>query len=191
MMKSNRNNFFLKNLAKKLLKEEASKADVMTRQKDQMSLDMQVDKYFIQFEKESKIKQEMLSRRGIVLFEAPEDEEEVDAEEDSESAEGETTEEETFQKLGPENVDLYNFASNVARLIENYEMMLEVEKTLLRRSISFMEKLYNQDAINELKDIYSDEHGLETDRSKYDMEAEDFVAPAAQRAGGTGGGGGT
>lgn len=190
MMKSNRNNFFLKNLAKKLLKEEASKADVMTRQKDQMSLDMQVDKYFIQFEKESKIKQEMLSRRGIVLFEAPEDEEEVDAEEDSESAEGETTEEETFQKLGPENVDLYNFASNVARLIENYEMMLEVEKTLLRRSISFMEKLYNQDAINELKDIYSDEHGLETDRSKYDMEAEDFVAPAAQRAGGTGGGGG-
>jgi hypothetical protein len=192
VMKSRYESRFFKNLAKKLLKEENSKADNMTRQKDQMSLDMQVDKYFIQFEKESKIKQESLSRRGIILFEAPEDEEE-DAEEETDEeapADDASAEEEAFQKLGPENVDLYNFASNVTRLIENYEMMLEVEKTLLRRSISFMEKLYNQEAISELKDIYSDEYGLETDRSKYDMEAEDFVAPAAQRAGGTGGGGG-
>lgn len=207
-MKTFRGNKFFKNLARRLLKEEGNKADSMTRQKDQMSLDMQVDKYFIQFEKESKIKQESLSRRGIILFEAPEDEEEEEEEEDDSGdldldfgdeseedsdtdADVETDETEAAPpaKLGPEKVDLYNFASNVVRLIENYEMMLEVEKTLLRRSISFMEKLYNQDAINELKDIFSEEHGLEADRSKFDMDAEDFVAPAAQRAGGTGGGG--
>lgn len=198
-MNKNENRFFLKNLVTRLLKEETSAAEVFKEEKGQESLDSQVDKYFSQFESEaseSVQKNESLFRRWNkntfkFLFEADEEDEEgseeTSAEDDAESdsAAGDET---PPPKMGLDSIDPYVFANGVARLIENYETMLEVKNTLLRRSLNFIRKSYKDEVVDEVKRALEEEHSLEVGKSKIERDDDQFQPPAAQRGNGPAGG---
>lgn len=196
MIPSHKNKFFFKRLVK-LLREETSTAEVFKEEKGVDSLDAQVDKYFAQFESESKDIQKNESfffsrNKKNYLFEADEDKEEDDTEsEDEESDESEEAGEDSLpEKLGIDSLDPYFFANGVARLIENYDTMLEIKNCLVRRSLNYIRKSYKDEVVDEVKRALADEHGLETGRSRFDREAEEFAPPSAERGSGPGSAGG-
>lgn len=193
MISEHKNKFFFKRLVK-LLREETSTAEVFKEEKGVDSLDAQIDKYFAQFESESKDVQKNESlffsrNRKRYLFEADEDKEEEDVDSETETEE-EDVSESPPEKLGIDSLDPYFFANGVARLIENYDTMLEIKNCLVRRSLNYLRKSYKDEVVNEVKNALADEHGLEASRSKFDREAEEFAPPSAQRGSGPGSAGG-
>lgn len=85
-------------------------------------------------------------------------------------------------------VDIESFAGSVARLIENFESMVEVRKTVLRRAEGFLRKAHSDDDVQRFMDSMRDQHGVDPEESQYDMES-DVEAPPAVGAGVPAGGG--
>ena len=155
------------------------------------SLDDQVDRYLTDFEAEAKsAKTEARDWRRTVrrIVEAEGDEDKEDKK-DEEGAEGEG-EEEKPKKLSADDIDVDSYANSVMRLIDNYDSLLEVRNTILRRAANFIGKNYEMDVLNQFKETLRGDYGMEIGRSPEDMTDEKFPAPPAARAGGTGGGGG-
>lgn len=151
-------------------------------QETEDSLDAQVDRYLVQYEGEAKTpKQEGLNFRMMmrrILSEANEDKEGA-----GKKPAGKPT------KLSLDDIDLESFANSVARLIENYDSLLEVRNTLLRRARGFLAKGYEPDVVQEFEHVMRESHGLADGESKQDIANEDFPAPGADRAGSGGVGG--
>lgn len=150
------------------------------------SLDVQIDKYLSDYESEARtMKQEGVDFRSMtqrMLMEA-EDEEEVETE---------PAETEEPAEMSLSDIDVGAFASDVARLIENADGLIEFRNTIARRAAKFLEKNYSSEVVAEFENVLSNEHGIEDGKSKEDLSAERYPAPAAARAGdgGAGGGGG-
>jgi len=139
------------------------------------SLDNQIDRFFSNYESESRVSKmegldfRMMTRR--FLIEA--DEEEKDEKE----------EEMKPEKLRSEDIDVENFLNNVMRLVDNYDALLEIRNTILRRAVNFLIAGYEPDVAQLFKDSLLDSYGLEIGKSKSDIEDEEFEVPAADRAG--------
>lgn len=189
----------LRQIARKLLIE-AQQEDEEETGSD--SIDEQLDKLFANYEKEaSRAKNEGLDFRSMTrgfLLEAeddeeeeeePEEEEEDDEDKESEDEEGsdEDEEEEEEEKLTSEDIDVQSFANDVARLIENYDALLEIRNTILRRASNFLLKNYEKDVVDGFKQVISTEHGMEIGKSETEMQ-DKFQAPRAGFAGPAGGG---
>jgi hypothetical protein len=165
-------------LRERLLREEGENA--LPKETDD-SLDAQVDRYLAQYEGEAKSSKtegrdfRMLTRR--ILSEAEEDEEGGD-------------EAEPPAKLTLEDIDIESFVNGVVRLIDNYDSLLEVRSTLARRAKNFLGKNYAPDVVEAFEQVLRDDHGIVAGKAEEDVEAEDFPAPGADRAG-EGGAGGT
>lgn len=165
---------------KLLLNEEKIKKEM----KD--SLDQQVDDLLISYESEAKTKKNegldfrMMTRRFLSspLLEAEEDK---DKEEDKEA-------DKDKKKLTIEDIDVEDFAASVSRMIDNYDSLLEVRNTLARRAINFLVENYEEDVVNEFKNVLEEEHDISIGKTKSELEDEEFEAPFADRAGGSGGG---
>jgi hypothetical protein len=141
------------------------------------SLDAQVDKYLISYEADSKIvKKESYDFRQSMLFEAEEDEEEK-------------SDEDKVKKLSVEDLDMEAFVNNVMRLVENYDSLLEVRDTILKRALNFISKNYKKDAQDTFESTMLDLYGVEIGSSKQDIGDEYFPAPRAGAAGPSGGAG--
>lgn len=161
---------------KLLLNEEKMKKEM----KD--SLDQQVDDLLISYESEAKTKKNegldfrMMTRRFLSspLLEAEEDK---DKEADKDK-----------KKLTIEDIDIEDFAASVSRMIDNYDSLLEVRNTLARRAINFLIENYEEDVVNEFKNVLEEEHDISIGKTKTELEDEEFEAPFADRAGGSGGG---
>lgn len=158
------------------------------------SLDDQVDRYLTDFEAEAKsakteARDWRRTVRRIVEAEGDEGEEDKEDKKDEEGAEGEG-EEEKPKKLSADDIDVDSYANSVMRLIDNYDSLLEVRNTILRRAANFIGKNYEMDVLNQFKETLRGDYGMEIGRSPEDMTDEKFPAPPAARAGGTGGGGG-
>lgn len=155
---------------KLLLNEEKMKKEM----KD--SLDQQVDDLLISYESEAKTKKNegldfrMMTRRFLSspLLEAEEDKDK--------------------KKLTIEDIDIEDFAASVSRMIDNYDSLLEVRNTLARRAINFLIENYEEDVVNEFKNVLEEEHDISIGKTKTELEDEEFEAPFADRAGGSGGG---
>lgn len=160
------------------------------------SLDAQVDRYLADYERNSKTESDPTDQlewrdlvRRIILAEAPEDEEDPEAggggEEggEEEMPDDDAAVAEPLPKLGLDDIDTEQFANDVARLIENYDSLLEVRRTLIRRAVNFLAKNYDEHVVKELKYALRDHHGLMMDKSKREHEAEDFMPPPAGEAG--------
>lgn len=145
------------------------------------SLDAQVDRYLAEYESMSKTaKAEGLDFRRTVkrlLGEQPAEEKE------EEPAVGGAS------QLGLDDIDVEEFANNVARLIENYDNLLEVRSTLVRRAKNFLAKQYSQDVLSSFEELAREQHGLVPGMGKLDVEDEEFPAPPAARSGPDAGGG--
>jgi hypothetical protein len=148
------------------------------------SLDNQVDRYLAEYEASSKTAKNegrdfrMTIRR--LLSEADDD-----AGADGPDADGDTDSPAPAAppKANVDQIDMEEFANNVARLIENFENLLEVRSTLVRRSINFISKNYDQSAVDSLESLLRDKHGLADGETKQEIDDDMFSAPRADRAG--------
>lgn len=177
---------------RRLLQEEGEVPPVTPDEEGGDSLDNQVDKYLGQYESEAKTAKtegldfRMMTRR--LLNEAGEDEDEAGGEEDAPADDA------GGAKLTLDDIDVESFANGVARLIDNYDSLLEVRNTMLRRAKSFLKKTYGNDVLEAYDRLMREQHGMEDGKSSDEVEAEEFPAPGADRAGqgdvgGTSGGG--
>jgi len=169
------------------------------------SVDNQIDNYLSQYErtakdslKEGKDWRSTIKRLLREADDEPEEEEEdppEDEEGNEEEGEGdeegseEDSEDTEPEKLTESDIDLGQFSNDVARLIENYDSLLEIKNTILRRSLKYLNDSYDKSTLNKFKEILMDEHGLEVGATNKDKE-ERYSAPPAERAVGAGGGGG-
>lgn len=169
----------LKKIISESLLREAS-GDDPTEEGD--SLDAQVDRYFSQYEKESKASKNegkdfrMMMKR--FLREAEGDEEASEEKEDDAPP----------AKIGSEKLDIESFASSVMRLIDNYDSLLELRSTVAKRAINFLSKTYEPDVVESFKSIMRDDFGLVPGDSEQDVKDDNFAAPVADRAGPSPGG---
>jgi len=134
------------------------------------SLDAQVDRYLASYEETAtQVKKESIWRGSTKrLFEADEDE----------------TDNIKTQQKDSDSIDVEKFTNDVVRLIENYDSLLEVQSTLVRRAHNFLiENGYTDDVVKLFETSLREQHGIVAGMVKGEVEAEDFVAPAADRAG--------
>jgi hypothetical protein len=170
------------------------------------SLDEQVDRYLAQYEGDAKktdgdngtgagpstSQMERLSWRDLVkgvagaplLIEAGQgDKDAEDAGDKAPGADELTGDDST--KLGLDHLDVAKFADDVVRLIDNYDSLLEVRSTLMRRAKSFLQKTYDDEVQKAFDDVLRDDHGMEPGANKGDVNADKYPAPAADRASGS------
>lgn len=144
------------------------------------SLDSQIDKFLIEYESEAKSSKNegldirLLTRR--MLFEQEDDEKKDDEKDEP-------------KKISPDEIDMSSFVSSVMRLVDNYDSLLEVRNTILRRAKNYVIKNYEKEAADIFDDTLRESFGMEIGKSESEMKDE-FEAPRAAEAGPKGGGGG-
>lgn len=187
-MKTTSNNA-LRRLAS-LLRESDEK---LQKERGKDSLDDQIDSYFSDYELDSKrSKKEGRDFRSFVrrfLTEAEEDkpaDEPDDSKKDDEKKADKKAEEQKKRTL--DDIDIDNFVENVVRLSDNYDSLLEVRNTILRRAVNYLLDGYNFDVAESFKESLMQNHGIEIGKSKSEMEDDNFQPPAADRAGASPGG---
>lgn len=162
---------------RKLISEEVKRSllEVGEKEKNEEgedSLDAQVDRYLTDYETESKSSKNegrdfrMMTRRFL-----------------SEADEEADKKEKDVKKLTAEDIDVENFLDNVMRLVDNYDALLEVRNTILRRAVNFLVKGYEPAVAQAFKENLMDIYGMEIGKSKSEVEDEEFQSPAADRAG--------
>ena len=78
------------------------------------------------------------------------------------------------------NFDIGIFAGEVARLIKNYENLLDMEALLLKRSQQFVSDRYGQETSEQLADILDTTHGISLEKkSEEDSELKTPLAVGA------------
>ena len=173
----------LKNLVKLLLRE-AAEEQKPEKEKGEDSLDIQVDRLLSSYEEEARNSKTegfnygMMARRFI--FEA---EEEEDKDKDKDKQEAVAPE-----KLTGEDLNMQSFVTDVMRLVDNYDNLLEIRNTLLRRAANRLAKNYEADVLAAFKESLLESYGVEIGQSESEKEDE-YQAPRAGAAGPMGGGG--
>lgn len=171
----------LKNLAKLLLRE-ADEEQKPEKEKGEDSIDVQVDRLLSSYEEEAKNSKKEGFNYGIMarrfIFEA-EEEEDKDKGEDKQ-------EEVTPEKLTGEDLNMQSFVTDVMRLVDNYDNLLEIRNTLLRRAANRLSKNYEADVLAAFKESLLESYGIEIGQSESEKEDE-YQAPRAGAAGPMGG----
>ena len=132
------------------------------------SLDDQLDRYFAEYEKEAhKAKNETRDWfsycRNLMEGDVP----------------PQTKQDETLDQF-----DAENFANSIARLIENYENLLEFHDTLVNRAKNFLSKSYSKSIVTSFEDALREQHGIVVGKSQEDVEDSEYAAPASGIGGG-------
>jgi hypothetical protein len=83
--------------------------------------------------------------------------------------------------------DVETFATNVARLIDNYETLLDIEQAIYYRAIEILKKNYGDEFVDAFKQIMHDRYRMDFGDVRADPVKDQ--APLALGAGGEGGGG--
>ncbi len=95
-------------------------------------------------------------------------------------------EEAVYKKLfesAAEDIDLRNFASNVARLVKNYQNLIDWQSVILNKAESFVNNHYGEDTAKVLLDILQDEYDIAKKEEKFE-EPETPIAIGARGEGG-------
>jgi hypothetical protein len=186
----------LKELARSLRRGSTSRiveAAEPEKEKGEDSLDAQIDKYLSEYEAEAKnaknegLNFRMMTRRFLVEADEEEDEKEDDKDEEKGDEEKEDAEPE---KLSSDDIDVGSFVTDVMRLVDNYDNLLEIRNTILRRASNYLAKNYDKSAVETFKEELLESYGVEIGVSQSEKEDEtEFQAPKAAAAGPAGGGG--
>jgi hypothetical protein len=192
-------NLFTEGMLARLLKEEEDDSLSHEIGASGDSLDAQVDRYLAEYETDSKQsdqasvdQMESLDWndlvKGRLILEAGEDADATDVEPD---APAQPDSSDDSNKLGTEAINVETFANDVVRLIQNYDSLLEVRSTLIRRAKKFLEKTYNGEVVEAFESTLRDDHGMEAGSGPGDVANSKFTAPAADRANGSAAPGGS
>lgn len=89
-------------------------------------------------------------------------------------------------EAGEEEVqfDVPTFADDVARLISNYDTLIDMEQAIFTKATDFLEQKYGKEAAEELQDILSRKYQLEFETSDPEASEREFFAANAGTAGG-------
>ncbi len=86
------------------------------------------------------------------------------------------------------DIDVDKFAGDVAHLIKNYDVLLDMEDIIFKKAFSFLEEKYGDSVAKAFEEALLQVHSL--DFSSQSVEMTDSIeAPIAVGAGGEGGGG--
>lgn len=96
---------------------------------------------------------------------------------------GETIYRRIFENVAGD-IDLRSFAANVARLVKNYQNLIDWESVILNKTESFVNNHYGEDTVRALFDILDAEYGI----AQKTKEEEPLEAPIAVGARGEGAG---
>jgi len=83
-----------------------------------------------------------------------------------------------------EDIDLRSFASNIARLVRNYQNLIDWQEVILNKVESFVNNHYGEETVGALFDILEGEYSIAKEKKK----EESPEAPIAVGAYGEGGG---
>jgi hypothetical protein len=161
------------------------------------SIDSQVDRYLAEYEGDSKKtdssvgstdQMESLDWRDLVkghlITEAGEGDKDGEDKGDAAPGADGITGDDT-SKMGLDTLDVEKFANDVVRLIDNYDSLLEVKNTIVRRATNFLKKTYSEEVVKAFQDTLRDDHSIEAGKDKGELDAEKYSAPAADRANGS------
>jgi len=98
-----------------------------------------------------------------------------------------TLEEIVYNRLfesAADDIDLRDFAGNVARLVKNYQNLIDWESVILNKAQSFINNHYGENTARVLFDILEAEYGI----AKKVKKGEPVETPVAVGASGEGGG---
>ena len=167
------------------------------------SLDNQIDSFLVKFEKEAvaDAKNESRSRRRVKrgglweamgLNEAPEDEEDDSDEEEDEEVTDRSEPDEDAEPAAPKvpPIDIDVITQNIARLINNYESMLDVPRAIFDRATKYLEQNYSTDAAEQFKELLASQHGIDIDGTEDEYPLKGPPATGAEGVPSAGGGGG-
>ena len=141
--------------------------------KGETSLDIQLDRFLISYEKDSKsAKQESRDFRSFTREFLKEANEEAEGKKEDLPA--------VKQPTGDINVSI--FAEHVVRLVDNYDSLLDVRDTIIRRAQKFLNDNYDAQVLSDFKSIMRDTFDVEVGVTDMDKQ-EKFQPPAAARAG--------
>ena len=84
------------------------------------------------------------------------------------------------------NFDVNSFAEDTARLMQNYETLLDIESAIYYRAAAILTQNYGEDISNAFKDIMHNRHGF--DFGDVRSDPVENQAPLALGSGGEGGG---
>jgi len=164
------------------------------------SLDEQVDKYLMQYETDSKKTDNSLQGPGSaaqmeamdwrdlvkgVLIEAGQGDKDAQGADDAAPGADDMMGDDDAGKLTMEDVDVAKFCDDVVRLIENYDSLLEVKATLMRRARGFLQKNYNDEVLQAFDNVMRDDHGMVPGQDRQSVDDDKFPAPPAARASGS------
>ena len=173
------------NSAFRALREAADEDDEQSENENSSSegasIDAQIDRYLIQYEKAAGKKQTSEARsavRNFLLREA----------EDEEAAEDKEAQLPADVGSETSSIDIESFASSVARLIESFDSLVEIRSSIVKRAEDFLRKTHDDEDVDRFIDSMRDQHGINPDETQYDSEA-DLQAPPAVGAGVPAGGG--
>lgn len=135
------------------------------------SIDSQIDRYFIQYEKEAQNSQKENCFRDLArrIVEAEDDDEE-----DLDNME-----------IGKKTIDKINvesFANSLVRLIDNFESLVEIRSTIARRALAYIDKVYEVDVVNALRDTLHFDHDIIPGQTELETKDSDTTAPLADRS---------
>lgn len=160
-MKKTINEQQLRQLVKRIIREDAVADSLKGEEQVGGSVDDQIDRYFSEFEKEAQASvSESVHFRNVcrMLLEADDEDEQA-----------------APPALNELNVE--KFANSVVRLIENYENMLEFHDAIATRAVNFLVKSYDAGIVKEFKDALREQHGIVPGSSKRDVDDEQSEAP--------------
>jgi len=161
-------------LRKEILKEAGVKKD------NEDSLDSQVDRYLASYESDSKVvkKESYDFRQSVRNFL-------TEGEDDAEG--GDESKDDSLKNLKLEDINMENFINNVMRLVSNYDNLLEIRDTILKRASNYLAENYDSATVKSFKDNLLDMYSVEIGKSHNEVENEEFPAPRAGAAGPSGG----
>lgn len=83
-------------------------------------------------------------------------------------------------------IDMGTFASDVARLINNYDTLIDMEGAIYTKAVDFIDKKYGKDYAEQLRNTLSQEHNIEIDVKQDPEKAEQpiYAVGAFSGAGG-------
>ena len=84
-------------------------------------------------------------------------------------------------------IDAEIFAGELARLIKNYDNLLDIKSLLIKKAESFLSSKYEEDIIDSVMDSLETKHGIKVDP----QSEERFQLSAPIAVGASGGGGGS
>ena len=93
-------------------------------------------------------------------------------------------------EVAADDIDLQQFANDLARLVKNYDSLLDIKSIILNKAYGYIQNNYGDDTVKALKDVLEQELGIEVERGAADKDQEPEIPIAVGASGGSSSGGG-